>query len=224
MKVTVYLAGVDEAGRGPLFGPMIIAIAVIAQEKEYLLAEIGVRDSKLLTPSRRRAIRAKMEKILDFYALRVVEPAEIDDAVGRGALNILEARVISELIRVALERFSSLNIVYVDSPDPKPERFGELLTQLLGKSVRVVARNGADRDFVIVAAASILAKTERDRIISELKKRYGDFGSGYPSDPKTREYAEKWLRARGEPPPFARKTWSTWSTLRKKDTLDNFLV
>ncbi|MEM0094132.1 MAG: ribonuclease HII [Thermofilum sp.] len=219
----MYLAGVDEAGRGPLFGPMVIAIAVIGEEKERLLAELGVRDSKLLTPSRREVVRAQMEKLLDFYSLRVVEPREIDEAVSRGGLNLLEAKVICELVRRALEK-TPLGVVYVDSPDPKPERFGSLLSQMLGGSVRVVARNGADRDFAIVAAASILAKTERDRLVEQLKRRYGDFGSGYPSDPRTREFAEKWLREHGEPPPFARKSWSTWSSLRKKESLERFLV
>ncbi|MEM4810351.1 MAG: hypothetical protein QXS92_00385, partial [Thermofilum sp.] len=98
------------------------------------------------------------------------------------------------------------------------------LSQMLGGSVRVVARNGADRDFAIVSAASILAKTERDRLVEQLKRLYGDFGSGYPSDPRTREFAEKWLREHGEPPPFARKSWSTWSSLRKKESLERFLV
>ena len=215
------VAGVDEAGRGPLLGPMVIAIASISREKEELLVRMGVRDSKALTPSRRRALRALLERVLDYYAVRVVEPAEVDEAVSKGQLNLLEARIIAELVRQAASEVE-LEVVYVDSPDPVPERFERLLTSLIGEGVRVVAENGADAKYVVVGAASIIAKTERDRIVEELKRKYGDFGSGYPSDPKTREFAERWLREHGEPPPFARKSWSTWSALARKRTLDEF--
>ena len=215
------VAGVDEAGRGPLLGPMVIAIASISREKEELLVRMGVRDSKALTPSRRRALRALLERVLDYYAVRVVEPAEVDEAVSKGQLNLLEARIIAELVRRAASEVE-LEVVYVDSPDPVSERFERLLTSLIGEGVRVVAENGADAKYVVVGAASIIAKTERDRIVEELKRKYGDFGSGYPSDPKTREFAERWLREHGEPPPFARKSWSTWSALARKRTLDEF--
>jgi ribonuclease HII len=215
------VAGVDEAGRGPLLGPMVIAIASISWEKEELLVRMGVRDSKALTPSRRRALRALLERVLDYYAVRVVEPAEVDEAVSKGQLNLLEARIIAELVRQAASEVE-LEVVYVDSPDPVPERFERLLTSLIGEGVRVVAENGADAKYVVVGAASIIAKTERDRIVEELKRKYGDFGSGYPSDPKTREFAERWLREHGEPPPFARRSWSTWSALARKRTLDEF--
>ncbi|MFZ8855142.1 MAG: ribonuclease HII, partial [Thermofilaceae archaeon] len=178
------VAGVDEAGRGPLLGPMVIAIASISREKEELLVRMGVRDSKALTPSRRRALRALLERVLDYYAVRVVEPAEVDEAVSKGQLNLLEARIIAELVRQAASEVE-LEVVYVDSPDPVPERFERLLTSLIGEGVRVVAENGADAKYVVVGAASIIAKTERDRIVEELKRKYGDFGSGYPSDPKT---------------------------------------
>jgi ribonuclease HII len=200
---------------------MVIAIASISREKEELLVRIGVRDSKALTPSRRRALRALLERVLDYYAVRVVEPAEVDEAVSKGQLNLLEARIIAELVRQAASEVE-LEVVYVDSPDPVPERFERLLTSLIGEGVRVVAENGADAKYVVVGAASIIAKTERDRIVEELKRKYGDFGSGYPSDPKTREFAERWLKEHGEPPPFARKSWSTWSTLARKRTLDEF--
>jgi ribonuclease HII len=200
---------------------MVIAIASISREKEELLVRMGVRDSKALTPSRRRALRALLERVLDYYAVRVVEPAEVDEAVSKGQLNLLEAKIIAELVRRAASEVE-LEVVYVDSPDPVPERFERLLTSLIGEGVRVVAENGADAKYVVVGAASIMAKTERDRIVEELKRKYGDFGSGYPSDPKTREFAEKWLREHGEPPPFARKSWSTWSTLARKRTLDEF--
>jgi len=217
----LHIAGVDEAGRGPLFGPMVVAIASASREKEELLVKMGVRDSKTLTPSRRRALRAQLERVLDYYALRVVEPAEIDEAVSRGQLNLLEARIAAELILQAASKVE-LEVVYVDSPDPVPERFERILASMVGGEVKVVAENSADAKYAIVGAASIIAKTERDRIVEELKRRYGDFGSGYPSDPRTREFAEKWLKEHGEPPPFARKSWSTWSALARKRTLDEF--
>lgn len=211
------VAGVDEAGRGPLIGPMVVALAAVEEEKLSLLQKLGTRDSKLLTPARRRRLRVVLESVLDYVAFRVVAPEEIDRAVmgeGYENLNHLELTVVAELVRRAV-REAGVARVYVDSPDPVARRFEERLRSELA-GVDVIAENHADRRYVIVSAASILAKTERDRIIEELKSVYGDFGSGYPSDPKTRLFVEKWIEEHGEPPPIVRRSWKTLKRLRRK--------
>jgi len=95
----------------------------------------------------------------------------------------LKRGIAAELILQAASKVE-LEVVYVDSPDPVPERFERILASMVGGEVKVVAENSADAKYAIVGAASIIAKTERDRIVEELKRRYGDFGSGYPSDPE----------------------------------------
>ncbi len=203
--------GLDEAGRGPMIGPMVVAVAGLPRRRLQALVGVGARDSKAMTPRSRERVRAILERMLDFAAVGVVEPWEIDEAVwGRryGSLNVLEAVAMAELIRLAADR-CRVEAAYVDSPDPVPERFAAKLSEETG--VVVVAENDADKKYVIVSAASILAKTERDRLVEALKARYGDFGSGYPSDPRTREWAARWLEGHGgEPPPIARRSWKSW--------------
>jgi len=144
--------------------------------------------------------------------IRVVEPWEIDEAVGgRGDknLNYLEARIAAELINHLHTR---VNAVYVDSPDPVPERYVKLIKQHLRRELqglKLLAANHADRLYPSVAAASIVAKVERDRIIEELKRIYGDFGSGYPSDPKTRLFLLRFIREGRPLPPIVRRSWAT---------------
>lgn len=210
------IAGIDEAGRGPMIGPMVMVLAGILEEKLPLLLRLGVKDSKLLSPTARERIRGRLLKILDMVVIRVVSPEEIDAAVERktfNSLNDLELHLTADLIRKAMSQ-GHICKVYVDSPDPKPERYASRLRTLLpGYKVEIVSENDADKKFPIVSAASIIAKTERDRIVERLKKEYGDFGSGYPSDPRTREFAKKWLMEHGSLPPIARRSWKTWRNI-----------
>ena len=209
------ILGVDEAGRGPMIGPMVVAAAAAPPRVAERLTLFGVRDSKTLSPRSRERLRSLLLSLLSFAAVRVVEPAEIDAAVYGEThvnLNYLEASVAAELVEKALKA-CRVEKVFVDSPDPVAERFGEHLSRLLEGRVPIVAENDADKKYPIVSAASIIAKTERDRLVEELKKRYGDFGSGYPSDQRTRAWARRWLSEHGEPPPIARKSWKSWGRL-----------
>jgi ribonuclease HII len=73
--------------------------------------------------------------------------------------------------------------------------------------VQVISEHQADRNYPVVSAASIIAKVERDHTIEELKCNYGDFGSGYMSDPKTKNFLYTLARKRGEYPDFVRRSW-----------------
>jgi ribonuclease HII len=81
----------------------------------------------------------------------------------------------------------------------------------LRRRCKVVAAHKADRDFPIVSAASIVAKVERDRAVEKLRRKLGDFGSGYPSDPRTRAYFMEALSRGEQLPQSARKSWKTWA-------------
>ena len=199
----------DEAGRGPVIGPLVVACVVLDEEGLAALRGL-VRDSKSLTAGARLRLYSLIQRVAVEVGIRRVDPEEVDEAVAhleRG-LNELEAMVTAQLVgglRVAVSR------VYVDSPDPRPGRYAEIVRRHLPASrrdVEVVAANRAESIFPHVAAASVVAKVERDRAVEELKRVYGDFGSGYPSDPKTRRFLAEALR-RGEIPPIVRRSWRT---------------
>ncbi|MEL9991185.1 MAG: ribonuclease HII [Thermoproteus sp.] len=168
------IAGVDEAGRGPVVGPMVVAIVAGDEEK---LKRIGVRDSKALSRSRRERLYVDILAVAECINYVVIEPYIIDQRVRRRELNQLELEVAAQLIGLC-----DAELYYVDSPDPRPERFGAALRAASGRNV--VAMNKAER-MPSVAAASIIAKVVRDRLIDLLRAEMGDFGSGYPSDTKT---------------------------------------
>ncbi|NPA70987.1 MAG: ribonuclease HII [Crenarchaeota archaeon] len=205
------VCGVDEAGRGPVIGPMVIAVACIEEENVGKLSEIGVKDSKELSRAQRQILYEKLRRILIFHDYVIVSPEEIDKYVRENKLNILELEKIKELVKKVLERFPDKRIIiYVDSPDVKAERFEKMLKNSLSSDrVEIYARHRADATIPIVSAASIIAKYVRDREIEKLKLRYGDFGSGYPSDPRTIRFLISYISRHGEPPPIARKTWRT---------------
>ncbi|MFP3215925.1 MAG: ribonuclease HII [Vulcanisaeta sp.] len=207
----------DEAGRGPVIGPMVVAIAVIDDMDK--LRSIGVRDSKELSPQARSRLMNRLRSILVYMDYEVIEPEVIDKYVYMNALNKLEAEVTIKLIMKALKNVE-LSVVYVDSPDPDADRYGELIRRAVG--IEVISMNKADKLIPIVSAASIIAKVVRDSIIEDLHSRYGDFGSGYPSDPRTIEFLRSWVREHGDLPPIVRRSWSTIKRIISSG-LDSFL-
>jgi ribonuclease HII len=213
----VLIGGVDEAGRGPVIGPMVVAIAVIDDMDK--LRSIGVRDSKELSPQARSRLMNRLRSILVYMDYEVIEPEVIDKYVYMNALNKLEAEVTIKLIMKALKNVE-LSVVYVDSPDPDADRYGELIRRAVG--IEVISMNKADKLIPIVSAASIIAKVVRDSIIEDLHSRYGDFGSGYPSDPRTIEFLRSWVREHGDLPPIVRRSWSTIKRIISSG-LDSFL-
>ncbi len=216
----IIVGGVDEAGRGSLIGPLVIAGVSIQASKLSSLVEAGVKDSKLLSPSS----RARLYDIILGLAKKVyvieVSPKEIDEYVLHGKrlrkLNYLEAKAIAKIVCEI-----SANIVYVDSPDIIVERFANTIKELLGSDISIVAENYADKRYPIVSAASIIAKVTRDKRIKELENVYGEIGSGYPSDPRTRAFVKRWLETKGFLPDFVRLSWKSLKRIGSR-SLDEF--
>lgn len=198
------ILGIDEAGRGPVFGPMIMCGALIDESKLKQLPKMGVKDSKSLTPKRRVMLSSRIAEILESHILLEISPKEIDGSVERNELNILEARKMAELI----EKLGA-DIVYVDSPQTSTEKYTRRIREGLSFEPTIIAENHAETKYPIVAAASILAKVRRDQIIEGLREKYGDFGSGYPADKRTREFLIKWYRKHKSFPEEVRKSWKT---------------
>jgi len=200
------IAGCDEAGRGPVFGPMVLCGAMFEPGALPELKAAGVRDSKLLSPGRRESLaKLIVEKALKIEVVEL-SAAEIDEMrlVKKINLNELEAMTFAKI----LDRLRP-KIAYVDSADVNAERFKETIQRHMKTKTELVAEHYADCTYPAVSAASIVAKVRRDQRIAELHQRYGDFGSGYSSDPRTIKFLEQWVREHGKLPEFARKSWET---------------
>jgi ribonuclease HII len=194
------VCGVDDAGRGSVIGPLVIAGISIQRRKIKHLSEIGVKDSKQLTPHSREKLYKKIISIVDDYYVAKIPPRIIDRSVNKNQLNDLEGRYMAKVI-TKLRPDSA----YVDSCDVNPKRFGIRISKL-AKIKKVYSSHHADRQFPVVSAASIIAKVNRDRAIEKLRMNY-DVGSGYPSDFKTMEFIKKRIALSGMPPKFVRKSW-----------------
>jgi ribonuclease HII len=208
------IAGVDEAGRGPLIGPMIICGVLVTPAALDDIEHIGVRDSKMLTPKRRGTLAAKIESIADRIVARSVSASDIDRLRKQITMNEIE---VKEFVEVA----KTLNPqkLYLDAADVKAKRFGERIGEmsgLLSKGAVIVSEHKADSKYPIVSAASIIAKVQRDRAITRLHSRFGDFGSGYPSDPKTIEFVKSLIRNNEKLPSIIRHSWNSVKRIQEE--------
>lgn len=202
------VCGVDDAGRGPVIGPLVIAGVLVSDSKLDALKSLGVKDSKQLSPSRRSELAAEIPKIVDRYHLVELEVEELDRVVNRmpkfQRLNQLEAHTMA----VVIEKLKP-DVAYVDSSDVDTERYRNDILDKLSYKPKVVSEHYADSTYPVVSAASILAKVRRDARIDEIKKEFGDFGSGYAHDQRTRKFLEDYYRSNGDFPPIVRRSWAT---------------
>lgn len=214
------LIGIDDAGRGPVLGPMCLAGVLIRKEVEKDLKEIGAKDSKLLSPSKRTEIvEAIKGKTLAFKAV-LVSPYDIDTGFEKGLnLNQVEAfvagSIINELVaKITIEQRKGLKII-LDCPSINTTGWKRQLMEYVREqslSENIVCEHKADFNHVVVSAASIIAKTTRDSEIEKIKEKIGiDFGSGYPSDPYTIDFLKKHALDFKKERIF-RESWSTWQT------------
>jgi len=202
----VLVCGVDEAGRGSLLGPLVIAGVSIQHTKLKLLSSMGIRDSKKLSPSAREILYKKIIEFADNYTVARIYPNVIDSSVRKHKLNFLEAKYMAKVIRELKP-----SITYVDSCDVNPKRFGKQISKLSNNS-KIHSHHKADDKFVIVSAASIIAKVTRDKSIARLQKEH-DLGSGYPSDSKTINFVSDCVSNGKDVPSFVRKSWKTFKKL-----------
>ncbi len=200
------VAGVDEAGRGCVIGPLVIAGVLIAEENLHVLSRLGVKDSKLLSPTKREVLFTEIAGLAEKRYVVKLLPHEIDRAVESKRklqkLNRLEARTMAQIIN-ALKPDEA----FVDAADVVEERFKYHIQESLTVKAKVISRHKADKIYPVVSAASIVAKVERDREIAALRVTYGDFGSGYLTDQRTMLFLKRWLQTHNEYPSCVRKSW-----------------
>ncbi len=214
--------GIDEAGRGPVIGPLCIAGVSLNEDVAGKLKTAGVKDSKLLSNRRIAFFEGVIMENCDGFEVKMLSPADIDERFKDGKnLNSLELDVMCEIA-------NKLNgdTVIIDSPSANTKKIREYVeNKVRGKDV--IAENYADRDFIEVSAASILAKACREREVAKIRKELNyDFGSGYSSDPKTKEFLrflkENGLIKNAKYSKYLRKSWMTMKNLENGDLHDFF--
>lgn len=197
----------DEAGRGPVFGPMVIAIVCGDHSK---MREIGARDSKSLSPASRERIMALIEKEKCFWDYSVITAGDLNERMSRQTLNEIEYDAYLSLIMKSPEG----SAIEVDAFDVIEKRLQDRLRQDSGRNV--TCKHSGDRIFPLVSAASIVAKVIRDRYVHEISEKYGDIGSGYPADPKTQEFLRKCFENHWNIDEIVRKRWKTYIRMRSE--------
>ncbi len=198
------ILGIDEAGRGPVIGPLVMCGYMIGEEHLNKLKAIGVKDSKMLSPQRREQLDSELRKHCTDFTLLSASAAEIDEFRGMSNLNKLEIEKMCQIINAMHP-----DIVYIDAIESNVKAFRKKISSRLDIETKIIAENYADKNYAIVGAASVLAKVSRDKEIGKLHKKYGFFGSGYTSDPETIHFLKSWIKSNKEFPPCVRSTWIT---------------
>jgi len=206
------ICGIDEAGRGPIVGPLVMAGVSVTEDKIETLKAMGIKDSKLIPPARREELFDEIIRLVDSYDIIEISASEIDEYQDRGInLNQMEARVAAKIINKLKP-----SKVYVDSPEPANggAKFGIMINEFLNVQPELIAEHGADSKYVVAGAASILAKVSRDREVARIVEEIGaEIGSGYPHDPRCKAYLEE--NFRGPIHKYLRKCWSTYKRLNE---------
>ena len=209
------IAGVDDAGRGPIIGPLVIAGVLLDEKDLPRLMDLGVKDSKRLSPRRREELAAEIRELALKYHVAMLSPTEIDRVVETGKklhkLNRLEAQTMAKVITILKP-----DVAYVDASDVLADRFKQHIAENLTFKVKIISEHKADAKYPIVSAASIIAKVERDGALSALQEKYGNMGCGYATDPNTIKFLEKWIRKFGSYPDFVRKSWKPAKRLKRE--------
>ena len=202
------VCGVDEAGRGPVIGPLVVAGIAVEESKIDGLRMLGVKDSKMLLATARTRMSKEIPGLVDDYHVVEIAAAELDRIVNRAPkfqrLNLLEAKAMAEII----EKLKP-DVAYVDSSDTRTERFKNNILDCLSFAPRIVSEHKADINYPVVSAASIIAKVHRDGRIDEIRQEYGEVGSGYAHDPITCRFLRDYYREHGDFPPVVRRSWKT---------------
>jgi len=217
------ICGIDESGRGPVFGPLVIT--GIKFYNDQILLELNVKDSKKTSPKRRKFLADIIKKNAVDYEVLMIRAKDIDDMRKVMTLNEIELNAYAKIIKKLKP-----DVCYVDSVDVNEQRFGRDIQSGLTFKCEIVSKHKADDIYPIVSAASIVAKTARDAEIEKIAKKLEPrlnlpLGSGYPADPITQKFLKTWIGKYKTLPPYTRRSWKTvQNILRQKSIkkLDDF--
>jgi ribonuclease HII len=201
--------GIDEAGRGPVLGPMVVAAVSLRPQRAGALTRRGVCDSKAFgagpeARARRAELAAHVFRLADSVGIEVMDHVEVDAFARDGRLNELERRAARRLIAGAPQ----VSRLVADGIHV----FGPLCREVRGLEVF----DDGESAHVAVAAASIVAKVERDRLFDGIAERYrhefGELrGGGYVNE-ATADFLRRYHGRYGRLPEETRRSWS-WKVL-----------
>lgn len=210
--------GIDDAGRGPVIGPMILSGCILREEDEAELKKLGVKDSKELTPKRREFLANIIREKAVAYEVMAITASQIDELLNSGTnLNEVESNGMAQVINRLTKGKGEITVI-IDCPATTIQKW---LDKLRGKvedssKLTFICEHKADQLHVSVSAASILAKSRREEEMAKLNAEYNnEMGSGYPSDPTTKRFLEKYA-LRYEQKGIFRTTWKTWQNAVKE--------
>ena len=206
------ISGIDEAGKGPVLGPMCVAGVLVEERKLDELALLGVKDSKKLTGKRREELAADIKKVANKYFILEVGPNRIDELRKVMTMNEIMVLCFSQVLEELRPGHA-----FLDAADVNAARFGENVRKKYARVIHITSEHKADDKYPVVSAASILAKVERDALVKIIGENEGvEIGSGYPSDPKTILFLENYVKEHGSLPDFARGSWETSRNLLER--------
>ncbi|XP_025018071.1 ribonuclease H2 subunit A isoform X2 [Tetranychus urticae] len=223
------MLGIDEAGRGPVLGPMVYGIAYFPIDVKAKMEKQDFADSKSLTENKREEIfnRICAGKIDNFgWMTNVLSPVTISNSMFRRTkynLNALSHDTAMGLIQNAIDEGVNVEEVYVDTVGPEAKYKDKLSARF--PAIKFTVAQKADSKYSVVSAASICAKVIRDRIIANWRfledvKNPEDYGSGYPGDPKTKAFLQNNLDPVFGFPSFVRFSWSTANEILESKAIE----
>lgn len=204
--------GIDDAGRGPVIGPMILAGCLVDEKTEKEFKKLGIKDSKDLTQKRRELFEEKIKQSSETFEIVLATPNDIEEKNKQGIkLNEFEALMAAKIINKINKGYKKIKVV-IDCPSTTISKWTDYLKLKIKNlsNLEIICEHKADRNHVSVSAASILAKCVREKEIQKIRDLYGnEVGTGYPSDPLTCKFLEKNALKYKDKGIF-RKTWSSW--------------
>jgi len=218
MKTESLILGIDDSGRGPVIGPMVLAGCLIDKKTEADFKKLGVKDSKQLTALKREHLAEIIKQKSIAFHIVLVHPTEIDGRNHVGLnLNKIEAIKSAEIINNLNKKSEKIKVI-IDCPSNNIKKWQDYLERHIDnkENLDIRCEHKADVNHVACSAASILAKTTRDAEIEKIKQSVGkDFGSGYPSDPITKKFLQDYYKKYKHDGIF-RETWGTIANHKKK--------
>lgn len=210
--------GVDEAGKGPVLGPMVVCAA----KGDVNTLPTGIDDSKKLSPSKRRGLFESLTDMESFEYAVVYVSAETIDQSDKNMTELGTDAFIEALNEIIEDGIGGA----IDTAHSDPEEFKRTVESRLTETVHLTCEHGADEKFPMVGAASIIAKVERDRRMAEIGDEFEEnVGSGYPSDSTTRAFLKEYVSKHNSLPQYTRKSWSTAEDImaeHAQQSLDDF--
>ena len=156
------ILGIDDAGRGPVIGPMVLAGCLITEDTEREFRRLGVKDSKQLTRKRREFLESMIKEKAEAFFVEVAPASDIDGHNHDGInLNHVEANMASKIINEINKGFGKIEVV-IDCPSTNRSAWRDSVRMKIDNlsNLEISCEHKADRNHVAVSAASILAKEE----------------------------------------------------------------